>query len=403
MARRCLRSIAPALWIAAVAGLSPGCGGSDPGGAPKPAGPGGSAAEREAAADTKPAGSGAAGKPGEKAAAVGPLTPAPPPLRLEPPPRPTVAISVNGSLKVDAFRGTPLIVQLGISHPRLHQNEPKVEPMVVSGPGGTAWSDAIRLEVVDENGQVQKWPLRLLEPGKGALTLDAGNSGRLVWQLSPEEAGAIADGQYRIVAMLDTTGSSDGWKGRSRSTPAFVRAAPEPAAPTAAQDAEKFLRRAQYELLNGRPAEAANRVDELPARHPKSIAGLEAKGDLSAAAGKADQALRFYNLAIEMINATSPKPAEPPQMLLRKRNAQINAVLKVGEANRNAEHSAGDDAAVCVGHDRSNPAEQRALGESVGSTRTSASNVRAGKRSPSPNSLSNPAAFVGVQGSEVHR
>lgn len=285
--------------------------------------------DKVAAPDTKPAEPGPG--PAKPAPAAGAADKTPPSRvpQVERPRRPVLALSLNGSGSADVFRGRPLLATLEVLHPTAFQS--KVEPIVIGGAGKT-WADAVRIEVRDDKAKLHVWPLRRFASEEPSLTLAADAAGEIGWLLSPEHAAALPPGEYELVAVLDTTGSTDekAWKGTARSLPAAVRIADLTASPSPQQEIESFLLLAQYDTAVGDPARAAVRVDELLAKHPKSIAGLSAKGDLLAAAGKADEALRFYNLAIGLILAANPKASEPPRVLLQKRNALLNAARDAG-------------------------------------------------------------------------
>src|SRR6185436_15778268 len=167
---------------------------------------GGGTGSGSAIAGSATSGSAAGGSGAGSAAA--PVVPQPP----------IVVLRANDLNVVNVVRGQPLLLTLKLAHP--DPTAPSVAPMII-GSAGAAWTDAVRIEILDAKKGKQTWPLHaLVDRAEATLRLDGKQSGRLVWRLSADEVSAIAPGSYRIVATLDTTGAKSAgvWLGTRTST-----------------------------------------------------------------------------------------------------------------------------------------------------------------------------------------
>jgi hypothetical protein len=155
----------------------------------------------------------------------------------------------------------------------------------------------------------------------GNVTLDETSVAELGWWLSPDETKALAPGDYRVVVRLDTTGANQGWKGQAASGALIVRLKAALAEPTDEQASAHALRLADWHMLQGDTAAAADDVNARLARRPDDAAALALKGDLLVAAGRAADAASAYDAAVAAAMAGRPADAEPPTVLLHKRRA----------------------------------------------------------------------------------
>jgi hypothetical protein len=239
----------------------------------------------------------------------------PPPGRD--PTAPILSIAVNGAGAAETFQGWPLVVQARLLHPRAYETGPDIAPLTLTAREGP-WPSAVRLEVVNVRGEAVAWPFRAEGPADAALTLGPAAGADLAWQLTPEQTEKIAEGDYRVVAVLEAASRAGAWKGtvRSPAVPVAVRKEPSPLSPP--QDEEKHLLLAGQAVLAGDGDAALWHVDQLLARQPRSIGGLAFKADVLTAVGRKKEALRLYEQAVDAFYEKHPDAEEPPGDLLMK-------------------------------------------------------------------------------------
>lgn len=239
---------------------------------------------------------------------------------------PMLSASLGDQAGSEWYAGWPLIVVARVAHAP-SDGSPSSPTVVMDSPAGD-WPTALRPEITDPNGRKVDWPFHLATTSPGPLTLNEDTVGLVGWWLSPEETARIAAGDYRLVVRLDTTASTQGWKGAvvSETLPVHVR--PAPATLSDAQASASAVRLADWHMLQDNNAAASADVDALLARRPHDAAALTLKGDLLMATGKADEAAATYDRALESVVAQQPNGAEPPMVLLRKRRAASAAAGK---------------------------------------------------------------------------
>jgi hypothetical protein len=217
------------------------------------------------------------------------------------------------------LRGTPLVIEVSVLHSRVGAEDPA--PLVIAAREG-AWSNAVRLEVADERGAVQNWPLQLASEVSGPLTLDGENGGVLLFTLAPDQSAGLSEGAYQIRARLETG------EGTVLSVPVALTVAAAPTQPTPEQARAASLARAGYQLALGDAARAEAEIDALLDRDPNDRIALLWKGDLLESAGRKDEALAVYEKALEAFWAANPDAEEPPEPLLARRDALLRGLVK---------------------------------------------------------------------------
>ncbi len=240
--------------------------------------------------------------------------------------RPNVGVRANQGGE-ELLRGTPLVIEVSVLHPRVGAED--ATPLVIAAREGS-WSNAVRVEIADERGALQSWPLRLASEISGPLTLDGGNGGLLLFTLAPEQTTGLAEGNYQIRARLVTSEAADtgAWKGEVAAVPVALRVAATPPQPTPEQQRAASLARAAYQLALGNAARAEAEIDELLQRDPTDRIGLLWKGDLLESAGHQDEALAVYEKALEAFWAANPDAEEPPAQLLARRDTLLRSLVQ---------------------------------------------------------------------------
>jgi tetratricopeptide (TPR) repeat protein len=241
---------------------------------------------------------------------------------------PRLGLMLNQLSEIDTYPGWPILVELGIWHPRLYRPEANAEPMAIAS-SGKSWAEAISLSVkgyADRTmGLAWKWmPLK-----EGPLTLDAKNQGALRWWLAAEDTETLQEGDYRIVATLDTRGvkKPGTWRGRIDSEPAVFHLKKEPSPLTEEQAEEKLLLLAACARDLGQDDKATRYINELLVSQPESIQGLAFQGDQLEESGDKAGAMRAYEKAIRIFNREYPL-AEPPRDLYKNYNRLLLELLK---------------------------------------------------------------------------
>lgn len=250
-----------------------------------------------------------------------------PAAEAEDTPGPLVSLAINGTAEVDAVRGWPLVAVVGVMHP-FAMRPGVTSPIVLTRQGGT-WSEALRLVVTNDRGQVVAWPFSAAAAASPTIALDGQTVGEMVWWLAPEESARLALGAHQVVAVLEIPAAAEGgWTGRRRTDAVSVRVIDEPNLLSAQQEVEKRQRFTEYHLRRGDRQQAIGEVDKLLARQPKNVWALKTKGDWHAAAGRNREALALYDDALAAFYAEHPGPREPPDELLWEQRAVMTRLLQ---------------------------------------------------------------------------
>jgi tetratricopeptide (TPR) repeat protein len=241
---------------------------------------------------------------------------------------PRLGLMLNQLSEIETYPGWPVLVELAVRHPRLYRREAGEEPLTVAS-RGASWAAAVTLSVKTSAGRAMTWPLKSMPSKDGPLTLDAERIETLRWWLAGEDTAAITEGDYRIVATLDTRGvkKTGVWQGRVASEPAVLHFHTEPSPLTEEQAEEKLLLLAAFAQDAGESAKAKEYIDTLLGAQPESLQGLSFKADQLEETGDKEEAMRLYEQAIRIFNRKYPD-AEPPRMLYKNYNRLLSEVLK---------------------------------------------------------------------------
>jgi hypothetical protein len=241
---------------------------------------------------------------------------------------PRLGLMVNQLSEVDTYPGWPILVEVRVWHPRLYSPEAKAEPMTIAS-SGESWAGAISLSVTTSNGKATKVPLRLVPPKEDTLMLDDQNTGAMGWWLAGEDTAKLSEGDYLLVATLDTgTVKKPGiWQGKVESKPVLFHLRKEPSPLPEELAEEKLLLLAAYVRALGEHDKAKEYIDRLLAAQPENLQGLAFKAEQLEEEGDKSGALRTYEKAIAIFNRKYPD-AEPPYELWKNHKRLLADLLK---------------------------------------------------------------------------
>jgi tetratricopeptide (TPR) repeat protein len=241
---------------------------------------------------------------------------------------PILALMVNRLGEIDTYQGWPVLVELELKHPKLFQKDKTAESMVIAS-RGESWAQAIILVVKNSKDQIMDLPFKLKPLAGEALTLDTEKMGSLSWWLVGEDTLTIPEGDYRVIARLDTSGVKKPgiWRGKVSSEPVMLHLSKEPSPLSEEQAEEKQVLLAACAKALGDSAKAREYVDTLLAARPESLQGLALKAGLIEEAGDRMEAMKTYEKAIAIFNRKYPN-ADPPYELWDEYNRLITEMLK---------------------------------------------------------------------------
>jgi len=241
---------------------------------------------------------------------------------------PVLGLMVNRLGEIDTYQGWPVLVELDVRHPKLFLRDKTVESMVISS-RGESWVQAITLVAQNSKDQTIDLPFKLKPLAEAALTLDAEKMGTMSWWLAGEDTMTIPEGDYRVIARLDTSGVKKPgiWRGKVSSEPVILHLSKEPAPLSEEQAEEKQLLLAARAKGSGDSAKAMGYVDTLLAARPESLQGLALKAGLLEAAGDKMAAMKTYEKAIAIFYRKYPN-ADPPYELWDEYNRLVAELLK---------------------------------------------------------------------------
>jgi tetratricopeptide (TPR) repeat protein len=242
--------------------------------------------------------------------------------------RPVLGLMVNRLGEIDTYQGWPVLVELELRHPKLFLRDKTVESMVISS-RGESWVQAITLVAKNSKDQTIDFPFKLKPLAEAALTLDAEKMGTMSWWLAGEDTLTIPEGDYRVIARLDTTGVKKPgiWRGKVSSEPVIFHLSKEPSPLSEEQAEEKQLLLAACAKALGDRAKAMGYVDALLGTRPESLQGLALKAGLLEEAGDKMAAMKTYEKAITIFGRKYPK-ADPPYELWDEYNRLVTEILK---------------------------------------------------------------------------
>ncbi len=241
---------------------------------------------------------------------------------------PVFSLMVNRLGEIDTYQGWPVLVELDVRHPKLFQRDKTVEPMVIAS-RGDSWSQAITLVAKNSKDQSMDLLFRIKPLAEAALTLDAEKMGSLSWWLAGEDTLTIPEGDYRVIARLDTTGVKKPgiWKGKVSSDPVILHISKEPSPLSEELAEEKQLLLAASAKALGDRAKAMGYVDALLGTRPESLQGLALKAGLLEEAGDKMAAMKTYEKAIAIFGRKYPN-SDPPYELWDEYNRLVAELLK---------------------------------------------------------------------------
>jgi len=241
---------------------------------------------------------------------------------------PILGLMVNRLGEIDTYQGWPVLVELELRHPQLFLKDKAAESMAIAS-RGDSWAQAITLVAKNSKDQTIEFPFKLKPLTEADLTLDAEKMGFLSWWLAGEDTLTIPEGDYRVIARLDTSGVKKPgiWQGKVSSEPVVLHFYKEPSPLSEEQAEEKQLLLAACAKASGDRAKAREYVDALLAARPESLRGLALKAGLIEEAGDKMEAMKTYEKAIAIFNRKYPN-ADPPYELWDEYNRLVAELLK---------------------------------------------------------------------------
>jgi hypothetical protein len=222
------------------------------------------------------------------------MTPAKPsPLML--------VISVNDRNAAVVAKDWPVVVQVEVFL------KEEAGAKWVLGNGAAAWADAVRLEVVGPGGADGAPLFAAASASKKTIELTRELSGLKVWTCA---AGTLAEGKWRVRAVVDERKLGGTLPAGMRSTEAVLTVVAVPAALTPRGAQQKCL--AQMQALVWK--DEAKKALEVGAGHlamfPEDVPVLFLKGQLLRGQGKKADALAAFRAALKAANRKAGKMGE---------------------------------------------------------------------------------------------
>ena len=225
-----------------------------------------------------------------------------------------ISVSANNKTKTEVQQGWPLIVTAELMNRHIYEDS--ATTVTISDPGG-AWTNAIQLEVKDEQGNPVTWDFQLAHAYSGPLTLDKETTAEMGWWLSPEATAVIPAGNYRLKAIIDSSAIDPQDYGQIIASVPVALTVIAPAEPVSDSEiAAKHLLFADYYLLTGEDANAMTETDLLLAKQPENMIGLTYKGELLRQNGQLTEASNTFSDALNVFSQKYPNAPEPPVQLL---------------------------------------------------------------------------------------
>ena len=246
-------------------------------------------------------------------------------------PAPRITLSINLLSNASAREGSPLFVEAAIS---ADYTGNRTIPFLLSRPGG-GWGDFVLVEIRDATGQIVSGVnLRSTYQTRTSISINDDLSGALVWIAQPVDGKLLAPGNYSIVAVLDSSLSSDAnsWRGTTRSSSSVLTVKPSSVALSHAEARLAALVQIRVHDSFKESGAALSAADKYLVEHPKDRVILEEKGDVLASNGHFSEALAAYEAALEEIAFKPESPEhEAPEGLLIKRTRAQQALQKASE------------------------------------------------------------------------
>lgn len=269
---------------------------------------------------------------------TGPCAPATSPSAGPAPIDPEVSAGAEGPEGLVGHRGAGLIFTAALTHPDFPTPAASASPIVISHTSD--WSHLVHFEVTALDGTIQPWPVVMVAAGSPRIALDHTRAGLLSAYVAPADTGQLANGSYRVRAVLDASLATQpgSYQGRAQSAAAVFELRDAPAPPTADEDEQIALFDAQLRLLMGDRSGARAALEALVARQPASIEGLAALSDLDSQDGLVDSSLARIETALDAWKTlpapgSNPSLAEPPLLLLTRQHDLLNTRLRLASGD----------------------------------------------------------------------
>lgn len=239
-------------------------------------------------------------------------------------PAPNITLSLNRLSECAVFPGAPILVEAVFSPP--DGRDSKTE--VTLSNSGNAWGEMVSLEI--RNAQDEAVPgisFQSLYATEQSITLNHETLGAMAWCIVSESGATLPSGEYAIVAVLDSTASISGWRGKTKSAPSTLTVKSSLSQLSADEARLVTLGDVRIRSYIGEHESALAVVDAFLVKNPKDGLMLEERADVLARMERFSDALSAYNLALDNVAPQEESLLrEPPHNLLRKRDMAASKV-----------------------------------------------------------------------------
>ena len=240
---------------------------------------------------------------------------------------PELGLKVHFSGPRQVYRGWPLLVDVGVSHPdawmAAHEERSPVPLKLIPASGG--WDSLVKVRFIGPDKSEVSLPLVPMFHPEGALVMDAqAPSYVLRWHLGPDATRALVPGPYIALAQLNVPSGSQqgGWTGRVDALPIRFEVVDEPTPLSSEQSENKAVSFAQYEVYRGNPSAALATLEAHVAVAPDSPGALSAQAELLENMGELERAYAVYGQALQALQRKYPgRQQEAPFGILTRRRA----------------------------------------------------------------------------------
>ena len=277
------------------------------------------------------------------------------------PPLPDLSLQIDSAGELEVFAGTPLIFTVRVANQRaanaastlraheaylsllgeklakgeisaseaqpmleLAWQKPEVK-VVRLGTSNQGWETFLYFEVESAGAQPERlnWPMQMVIPPQSkSLALDATSHAELDYALSPDAAAQVPAGDYSVFTVLEVSPAAtlpqDLWRGRVISRPVKLRISPAPAQPSAAEQANMNMQRAEFFSTTSDWAHALQSAQAALKEDPKLIRAQMIQGEAKEAQGDLAGARDAFSQALRLFDQQYPHSYEEPQYLVYK-------------------------------------------------------------------------------------
>jgi tetratricopeptide (TPR) repeat protein len=226
-----------------------------------------------------------------------------------------IGVDLNEYRNTSLFHSWPLLVTAKLFNENLFQEN---VPVKLS----SNWKDAFHFIIKNSNGDIVSWPFHLVaSPGEN-ITLDSTTIAELAFWLDGEETNQIPAGDYKLIAVLDSTAYPELGSNFSsvRTDTHKIKILDEPASLSIEQKAEKDMLFANLNLLKGDDEKALEYLNNILGYNPNDLRAILLTGKLLEDQGDYGSAMFAYSKAVDIFLEANPDPAEPPFELLQAQN-----------------------------------------------------------------------------------